>query len=430
MADIFISYKKEDRAHAVRLTESFTAEGFTVWWDDDITPETAWDKKIEQQIADALGVVVLWTPRSIVSDWVRTEAHYAHDRGKLVPVLIEKCDLPLAFMLAQTVDLCQWDGDREDRRWRKLLTWLADLKLPRVASAGTLAGAPANPFRDVIARLPSGEPIVDGSLINAATPAGTLFQDGPDAPIMRVLPAGAFLLGATQDDPDRASYEGPQKRIEIPRPFAIGLYQITRKEYDRFSGAAARPADPQPSRGGIGRWFGRAEKPAASVETADPEVVANNVSFDDAVAFADRLSAALGETYRLPSEAEWEYACRANSRTRYAWGDTIGPGQALYRYPDGAPAGPAAPGRFPANSFGLYDMHGNVRELTADMWHESYDTTPTDGRPALDGHGNMRVVRGGGWSDPPSVLRSAARGRVTQTIRSNVIGLRLVRVLS
>jgi formylglycine-generating enzyme required for sulfatase activity len=136
-----------------------------------------------------------------------------------------------------------------------------------------------------------------------------------------------------------------------------------------------------------------------------------------------------GQSYRLPSEAEWEYACRAGSRSRYAWGDAIEPSRARYHHGPDAPKGAAPPGAFPPNRFGLYDMHGNVREWTADIWHESYDATPADGAPALEGQASMRVVRGGGWGDPGALLRSAARGRATQSIRSDLIGFRLVRSL-
>ena len=150
-----------------------------------------------------------------------------------------------------------------------------------------------------------------------------------------------------------------------------------------------------------------------------------NVSFQDVSAFLTSLSATTGESYRLPSETEWEYACRAGSRSRYSFGDAIDASMAAF----GRSAGPVAPGSLKANAFGLYDMHGNVREWTADLWHESYESTPSDGSPALEGHGSMRVVRGGGWSDSAALLRSAARMRATESIRSNVIGFRVVRVL-
>jgi formylglycine-generating enzyme required for sulfatase activity len=408
MADVFISYKKEDFGLAERVITALRAEGFAVWWDDGLTPKAAWDAQLEREIAAAATVLVLWTPRSVVSEWVRTEAHYGLDRGKLVPVMLEACEISLAFRLRQTVNLTQWRGDRDDRNWRKLLTWVADLAATKLGNANipqALGAAQPNPFREVIGRLPSGDPIVDGALINASTPAGTAFRDGPKGPVMRILPKGAFTLGSSPSDPDHSPVEGPQKRVEIPVPFAIGVSPLAVAKYEAVMGARP-PLSP----------------PASA---ANPALPVTGVSYDDAVAFTARLSAAIGEIYRLPSETEWEYACRAGTRGRYSCGDVIDATAALFL----PAAGPVAPGAFPPNPFGLYDMHGNVREWTADLWHESYDTTPPDGTAAMEGHGSMRVVRGGAWCDGPAMLRSAARMRATQSSRSPAIGFRVVRVL-
>ncbi|HUD88543.1 MAG TPA: SUMF1/EgtB/PvdO family nonheme iron enzyme, partial [Xanthobacteraceae bacterium] len=374
-------------------------------------------------------VVVLWTPRSINSEWVRTEAHYGQDRGKLIPVMLENCSIPLAFMLRQTVKLCDWAGDRGDRDWRKLLTWIADLTSTKPGNANipqALGAAQPNPFRDAIGRLPSGDPIVDGAFVNAATPAGTAFRDGERRPVMRILPKGAFLLGSPATDPDRTAVEGPQKRVEIPTPFAIGAFPVLVSEYEAVMGALPSvTAVPAASRGLLG-VFQRPAALALAPVASNPSAPVTSVSYDDAQAFLARLSAATGETYRIPSETEWEYACRAGSHGRYSFGDTIDATQAAFA----AQSGPIAPGSFPPNAFGVYDMHGNVREWTGDLWHESYDTTPADGSAATQGHGSMRVVRGGGWCDGPAMLRSAARMRATQSSRSNAIGFRVVRVLS
>ncbi|NNC47134.1 MAG: toll/interleukin-1 receptor domain-containing protein [Sphingomonas sp.] len=105
MADIFISYKKEDRKVTEALAAALEAEGLSVWWDNALNPKAAWDSIIEQEIAAARKVLVLWSPRAVKSDWVRSEAHYAQDHGKMVPVKIEECTLPLAFMLRQAVGL-------------------------------------------------------------------------------------------------------------------------------------------------------------------------------------------------------------------------------------------------------------------------------------------------------------------------------------
>lgn len=431
MADIFISYKKEDRQLVDRVAAGLQADGFSVWWDDDLTPKAAWDATLEREIAAAGTVVVLWTPLSVTSDWVRTEAHYGLDRGKLVPVMMENCSIPLAFMLRQTVNLTGWNGDRGNREWRKLLTWIADLNSTKLGNANipqNLGAAQPNRFREAVGYLASGDPIVDGALVNAATPAATAFRDGETLPVMRILPKGAFLLGSPASDPDRTAVEGPQKRIEIPVPFAIGVFPVLVAEYQTIIGERPAAVAAQASPHGLFGMFKRpaAVAPAPVSAPENPASPVTQISYDDAQAFVTGLSKVTGESYRLPSEAEWEYACRAGSRSRYSFGDSIDATMALFA----ADTGPAEAGTFPPNAFGLYDMHGNVREWTADLWHESYDTTPLDGSAATEGHGAMRVVRGGGWCDQAPMLRSADRMRATQTSRSNVIGFRIARALS
>jgi formylglycine-generating enzyme required for sulfatase activity len=433
VADVFLSYKKEDFEIADHFVTALRKEGISVWWDDGLTPKLAWDAEIEREISAASTVIVLWSPRSVSSEWVRREAHFAQDRGKLVPVIVDATEIPLAFTLNQTVNLDGWDGNDENRQWRKLLTWIADL-VSTTATNATMpqvpGAAPVNRFREAVGRLASGDPIVDGALVNASTPAGTAFRDGGQLPVMRIVPKGSFLLGATADDPDHDSYEVPQKRVEIPAPFAIGVFPILVCEYQHVAGSpASTPSPPAlPSRW---RWFGMGNAATGSVMVAkpaqlNPRVPVTRVSFDEAQSFVSRLASATGENYRIPSEAEWEYACRAGTRSRYHYGDTIDSTEAAF----GLTAGPVEPGSFPPNAFGLYDMHGNVREWAADLWHDSYDLTPADGMPATEGHASMRLVRGGGWSDDAALLRSAARMRATQSIRADVIGFRVVRALS
>jgi formylglycine-generating enzyme required for sulfatase activity len=332
-------------------------------------------------------------------------------------------------MLRQTIRLLDWQGDQGCREWRKLLTWIADLAAARPDSGASMqpfANTQPGRFHDVVGRLASGEPIVDGALVNAATPALTAFQDGGKLPIMRILPRGAFLLGSPESELDRSAVEGPQRRVEIPVAFALGVYPLLVSEYRQVMGElpAVVKENVQPQ-----RWLPwRTLKPAATKSVsvaADPALPVTHISFDDALAFVARLSAMSGETYRIPSEAEWEYACRAGSRTRYSCGDFIDSSRALFA----ASAGPVAPGAYRANAFGLYDMHGNVREWTSDLWHESYDSAPLDGSPDVSGHSGMRVVRGGAWCDEASILRSAARMRATQQQPAAVIGVRVARNL-
>ena len=145
-----------------------------------------------------------------------------------------------------------------------------------------------------------------------------------------------------------------------------------------------------------------------------------------------------GKTYRLPSEAEWEYAARSGTRTRYSWGDEIGVNRANCEGCgsewDDEQTAPV--GSFAANAFGLFDMHGNVWEWVEDCWHDNYEDAPTDGRAwttncdnSSDGSARA-VVRGGAWSDDPRVLRAAFRGRVTPSFRYLNVGFRLVQDLN
>jgi formylglycine-generating enzyme required for sulfatase activity len=431
MADVFISYKREDAKIVRRIVEMLRENEIAVWWDEGITPRQAWDKEIEQEILEASAVVVFWSQRSVDSEWVRTEAHYGKEKGKLVPAVIEPCTIPIAFTLTQTVNLSGWNGDRENRQWRKLLLWISDLvstKQGAGSKTGLVATGKQNVYRNAIGNLPSGEPIYDGAFITPHTPPGTVFRDGDDMPIMRIVPKGLFLLGTTEDDPDRASSETPQKRIDIPASFAIGIFPILNSEFTKMAGSV-QPAivQPEPVRSWFGRFRTSPQQRAQAVAPSNPHplIPMTNITYDEAQAFVDRLSSKSQQSYRIPSEAEWEYACRAGSATRYSCGNAIDSTRAAFALA----SGPVTVGVYPPNNFGLYDMHGNVREWTADLWHDSYDQTPQDGRAALEGHSSMRVVRGGSWHDSAAMLRSAARMRATQSIRSDMIGFRVARTV-
>ena len=152
-----------------------------------------------------------------------------------------------------------------------------------------------------------------------------------------------------------------------------------------------------------------------------------HVSWEDAQLFLAWLNGKTSGGYRLPSEAEWEYAVRAGSKTKYSWGDAIGSNRANCagcgsRW-DNKKTAPV--GSFPANAWGLHDMHGNVMEWVEDCWNDSYEGAPTDGSVWMDGECSRRVIRGGSWNSLPRFLRSALRYRYTRADRSNFWGFRL-----
>ena len=242
------------------------------------------------------------------------------------------------------------------------------------------------------------------------------FRDCAACPEMTSIPAGSFMMGSPEGEPGRLADEGPQHKVTISRPFAIGKYAVTFAEWD------ACVAD-----GGCGGYkpgdngWGRGDRPVIFV------------SWGDAQAYVAWLSAKTGKTYRLPTEAEWEYAARAGTSTPFWWGTTISPDQAnyngLFAYADGETgrnrAATLPVKSFQPNPWGLYQMHGNVWEWAEDCWHGRYSAPPTDGSAWKSGICLLHVIRGGSWWDAPAWLRSARRlGWVTRVF---TIGFRVAR---
>ena len=252
---------------------------------------------------------------------------------------------------------------------------------------------------------------------------GTVFRDCPTCPELVVVPAGRFRMGCVSGR-DCRGFEQPVHEVELAS-FALGVYEVTFEEYDRFVQATGhrRPGDGGWGRGGrpvIDGGWGRGRRPVI------------DVSWEDAEAYVAWLSRETGESYRLPSESEWEYAARAGTTTRYSWGQDIGRNLANCdgcgsRWDDDQTA-PA--GSFAANGWGLHDMHGNVWEWVADCWHENYARAPRDGTVWTSG-GNCgrRVLRGGSWYTIPVLLRSATRINVDAGARIDLNGFRVARTL-
>ena len=256
-------------------------------------------------------------------------------------------------------------------------------------------------------------------------PGGTFrdpLADGGEGPLMVVLPAERFAMGCLSNDSDCYNGEQPVHNVTLPNNFAMAVYfamsvyEVTFAEYDRYVQAtgARRPVD---------EGWGRGNRPVI------------NVDWEEARAYARWLSEQTGHSYRLPTEAEWEYAARAGTTTKYSWGNRASHEQANYGT-DECCAGLAqgsdrweytAPvGSFPTNGFGLYDMHGNVLEWTQDCMHASYDGAPTNGQSWNGGICDFRVVRGGSWTVNPGFLQAADRNSLGVSGRIRDLGLRLV----
>ena len=244
---------------------------------------------------------------------------------------------------------------------------------------------------------------------------GKTFQDCPACPEMVVVPAGSFMMGSPRSEEGRDDDEGPVHRVTIPAPFAVGVYEVTFEEWDacvRGGGCGGyRPDD---------EGWGRGRRPAI------------NVSWEDAQAYVDWLSRKTGESYRLLSGSEWEYAARAGTTTRHHWGDDIGRNRAncYDDYCGDSWAYTAPVGSFGANDFGLHDVHGNVWEWVEDCWNGNYLGAPSDGSAWLSGDCSRRVLRGGSWDDVPWHIRAANRIRNDTGIRYYFFGFRVARTLT
>jgi formylglycine-generating enzyme required for sulfatase activity len=232
------------------------------------------------------------------------------------------------------------------------------------------------------------------------------------------IPGGSFLMGSPANEQYRSSDEGPQHRVQIPG-FLMGKYAVTQAQWRRVSALSKvnidLSADPSLFKG--------------------PNRPVEQVSWDQATEFCARLSRATNRAYRLPSESEWEYTCRAGKDTPFSFGPTLNPDVANYDgnhvYGKGTKGkyrrATTDVGSFPANGFGLYDMHGNVWEWCQDWWHDDYSKAPTDGSAQLNQQSDKlyRLLRGGSWDFNPWGCRSAARRRFAPDLRLDSIGFRV-----
>ena len=476
MTDIFFSYKREDRARIEPLVELLEGEGLTVWWDPELVAGERFDEVIGREIAQARCVMVAWAAHSATAVWGRDAAGTGRDRGVLVPLSLDGERPPLGFGQYQTPDLTGWTGDPDDPRIRSLIAGVLRVvrggaapipepeyepvapptpdpappgrRIPRVSrrralqvgvAAGAVALTTAGGLRlfapELFGSLPRtrridfATAVVDVRGVKREEPQSAEVFDvaagGATLPFA-VIPAGTFSIGSPDTELERESNEGPQKQITIGG-FAIGRTAVTQAQWTAVVDAVQDP---------ITQTLDR--RPAFFV---GGDLPVETVTWLQATEFCARLSRLSGLHIRLPSEAEWEYACRAGTTTPFHVGPTItselanycGTGGAICgtsdgkdissttygetTYTSGAYAdgpvgifnGTTVPvGTYPPNRFGLHEMHGNVWEHCADVGRIDYRQLPTDGGPVV-GTQDTRVLRGGAWSHNPAICRSAYR---------------------
>lgn len=433
MARIFISYRRQNakyEAHRIHAAFSREVGRENVFMDvDNIRPGEDFRKILKDWVDKCEVLLALigadWIdvrdpetgePRlNSPSDFVRFEIGEALRRNiSVVPVLLDGAPLPqedqlpddlkeLRFRQAEFIRFETFDADVE-----RLIGKLG------LSARATLAPAP-NDGRIKI--LPAG--IAHGAPDGRFRPgAGKTewFKDFDDGPEMVVVPAGHFLMG-TPPNVEGFDSEKPQHEVIIAEPFAVGRYAVNFDEWDAFTDAR-----------GFGRYsdydWGRGQQPVIGV------------NWERAKDYVEWLKERSGKDYRLLTEAEWEYVCRAGSEGPFWWGSSISTGLANYNGSwtyGGGPEGEYREKTLPVNSFnpnpwGLYQLHGNVLEWVEDRWHDNYNDAPTDGSAWTDGGNDYRVCRGGSWNYRPDWLRAAYReGRYAGV---NKTGLRVARTLN
>lgn len=289
---------------------------------------------------------------------------------------------------------------------------------PQAAEEMTAAApaGPEEPATDVLAEDVSGAPPAEEAALDAAAlvaeapaeepppmekaaeeEAPGPFRDCESCPLMTPLAGGVFTMGSPSSEPGHNAYEGPQREVTV-KPFAIGVYELTNAEWKACVDDGACQAKPGAGEAG--------------------DLPALFLSWRDATGYAAWLSKKTGRKYRLPTEAEWEFAARGGSSTAYWWGDSFDRARV-------STSGAVAVGSSAANAFGLYDVAANAREWVEDCYVNNFVRAPLDGAAVTDGDCGKRVIRGGAWFSSAADMRVANRSRIDVGVRSRYMGVRL-----
>ena len=445
--DVFLCHNGQDKPEVKKIAETLKQQGLTPWLDEwELQPGLPWQRELEKQIQNIKSAAV-FVGGSGIGPWQQMEIEaylrrFVRNQCPVIPVLLsnapEQPELPLFLEGMTWVDFRRLSPKPMER-----LIW------------GITGIKPRSPLEltSENSKTPNKEEQIKQILpVQSQTFTFETFTVNPNGKVsppesktaryysedlgngitleMLAIPGGTFLMGSPQDEKDSFGDERPQHEVNVP-PFFIGKYPITQEQWRAIASRTDLKVDPSaPLRVNLDL------NPAYFKDRPDSDRrPVEQVNWYDAIEFCARLSKLTGREYRLPSEAEWEYACRAGTTTPFYFGETITGELANYRASE-TYAGEAKGeyreettpvGQFPPNAFGLYDMHGNVWEWCADTWHDNYDGAPTDGSAWIkNGDDNRSPLRGGSWYYFPNKCRSAYRFNYYRRGIGNNNGFRVV----
>ncbi|WP_375329462.1 SUMF1/EgtB/PvdO family nonheme iron enzyme [Microcystis sp. BLCC-F210] len=443
---IFLAHASEDKPAVLALHERLKQAGYKPWLDKkDLIPGQNWRSVIPKAIADSQLFIACLSQRSIAKQgFVQREFKMAlnqyADRPPnsiyLIPLRLDECDIPdlrqeeYGLNLRDLHWLDYWEEDGFEQLERAI-TYQFKLE-PEEPKQPVIVTPPLSVFNFEIVGVNA-----KGEQIRKESKQSQYFREDLGKGItleMVAIPGGTFLMGTEDEEIERLvkkfNWEGfrrerPQHEVTVP-PFFMGKYPITQAQWKAIASRTDLKVEKDLNLN-LAHFKDRPDSDRRPVE---------QVNWYDAVEFCARLSKLTGREYRLPSEAEWEYACRAGTTTPFYFGETITGELANYRssetYADeykGEYRQQTTPvGQFPPNAFGLYDMHGNVWEWCADTWHDNYDGAPTNGSAWIEnGDDNFSPPRGGCWYGDPLFCRSAFRDfNLRRDVDDDNVGFRVV----
>ncbi len=420
---VFISYSHADRGWVERLKRMMapllrgSGQELRLWDDSQIEAGRKWREAIETALAQASVALLLVSDHFLASEFVM---------GEEVPKLLAAAEAEGVRVLWVSLSACLVE-ETEIHQYQAVLPPNRPLDQMAEAEAkealktiGLEIRKALKPQPEAVAAAPAPARLLQGRTLELG--------DGVSLPLI-AIPAGEFVMGSPLDEPERQDDEGPQHRVRL-EGFLMGQTPITQAQWR----AVARLVPP------LGQRWERELPQNPSMFSGRPDSdqrPVEKVSWQQAIEFCRRLSAITGDVYTLPSEAQWEYACRAGTTSPFCFGDTISPELANYDGNYGYAEGPKGiyraqttpVGMLPANAWGLQDMHGNVWEWCLDHWHENYAGAPIDGsawRNKNSGQDGTRLLRGGSWFSLPRDCRSALRYHVRPGLAFSSVGFRVV----